>query len=169
MEDTESLGVVTWMKAKLAVKNALNLFLWLTLAGIVLPNASRLVASQAKSAESATEWPMFHGGPALLGVAGGSLPAKLSSLWSFKTGGAVRSSAAIAGGKVFIGSNDGNVYALALAHGKKLWAYKTGGPIEAAPLVLEGKVFAGSTDSSLYALEEDSGKLIWKYEFDQSE
>ena len=164
MRDTESLGAMIRMKAKYGVKAATNFFLWLCLAGIVSPNASRVVASQAKSDGSGNEWPMFHGGPALLGVAGGSLPAKLSSLWSFKTGGAVRSSAAIARGKVFIGSNDGNVYALALADGKKLWAHKTGGPIEATPLVAEGKVFVGSTDSSLYALEADSGKLVWKYE-----
>src|SRR5437016_8763090 len=56
----------------------------------------------------AAEWPMFRGGPALLGVAEGGLPDKLTQLWSFKTGSAVKSSAAIAQDRVFIGSSDQN-------------------------------------------------------------
>src|SRR5437764_12245632 len=46
----------------------------------------------------ADSWPMFHGGPALLGVASGDLPVKPELLWSFKTGRPVKSSAAIDGG-----------------------------------------------------------------------
>src|SRR6266542_2568262 len=34
----------------------------------------------------AEDWQMFRGGPALLGVADGSLPTKPELLWSFKTG-----------------------------------------------------------------------------------
>src|SRR5258706_1138405 len=112
----------------------------------------------------AAGWPMFRGGPALLGVAAGSLPEKLNLLWNFKTAGPVKSSAAIEQGKIFIGSQDGNVYALAFADGSKLWTFKTGGPVESSPLVLEGKVFVGSSDGSLYSLEAATGKLLWKYE-----
>src|SRR5213083_1049193 len=94
-----------------------------------------------------TNWPMFRGNPALTGVASGALPDKLSLLWSFKTGGPVKSSAAILGGRIFIGSGDSHVYALELAGGKKTWAAKTGGPVDSSPLVLDGKVFFGSTDA----------------------
>ena len=62
------------------------------------------------------------------------------------------------------GSDDGNLYALALADGKKVWDFKTGGAVESSPLVLEGKVFVGSSDAFLYALEAATGKLVWKYE-----
>ena len=58
------------------------------------------------------------GSQGLLGIAEGSLPAKLELLWSFKTGGAVKSSAAIQGGKVFVGSTDEQVYGLNFADGK---------------------------------------------------
>src|SRR6266536_5209746 len=112
----------------------------------------------------AAGWMMFRGNPALTGVAAGNLPDKLSLLWSFKTGGPVKSSAAIVGGRVFIGSGDGQVYALDLGSGKKVWAAKTGGPVDSSPLVLGGKVFFGSVDSSLYAVEAGSGKQVWKYE-----
>src|SRR5690349_10596825 len=45
VRDTESLGAMIRMKAKYGVKAATNFFLWLCLAGIVSPNASRVVAS----------------------------------------------------------------------------------------------------------------------------
>ena len=71
--------------------------------------------------------------PALTGVAASSLPERLDLLWTFKAAGPVKSSPAIVQGRVFIGSDDGNVYALALADGKKVWAFKTGGEIESSP------------------------------------
>ena len=110
------------------------------------------------------DWPMFRGGPALTGIATGSVPDHLQLLWTFKTGGPVKSSPAIVGGRVFIGSADGNLYALALADGTKAWAFKTGGEVESSPLVLEGRVYVGSSDGFLYALDAATGKLAWKYE-----
>src|SRR5262245_51885132 len=83
-------------------------------------------------------WPMFRGSPALLGLAGGDLQKDLSLLWTYKTGGPVKSSAAIVGGKVFIGSGDQHVHAVELAGGKKLWSFKTEGEVESSPLVIEG-------------------------------
>src|SRR6266568_6329568 len=86
-----------------------------------------------KAAASGANWQMFRGNPPLTGVAAGNLPDKLSLLWSFKTGGPVKSSAAIVDGRVFIGSGDGQVYALELGGGKKVWAAKTGGPVDSSP------------------------------------
>jgi len=109
-------------------------------------------------------WPMFRGSPGLVGVASGRLPESPALLWTFKTGGPVKSSAAIAQGRVFAGSEDGHVYALDLANGQKLWAFKTGGPIESSPLFLEGKVFVGSSDTYLYAIDAARGTEVWKYQ-----
>ena len=81
----------------------------------------------ASAAAPGGDWPMFRGSPALTGIAAGHLPERLDLLWTFKTGGPVKSSAAIVQDRVFIGSDDGNLYALALADGKKVWAFKTGG------------------------------------------
>src|SRR5205823_10140685 len=98
-------------------------------------------------------WPMFRGNPALTGIASGALADKLSLLWSFKTGGPVKSSAAIVDGRVFVGSGDNSVYALDLVSGKRIWSAKTAGPVDSSPLVLDGKVLFGSTDASLYAVD----------------
>ena len=111
----------------------------------------------------AGDWPMFRGGPALTGVAEGNLPQKLTLLWSFKTAGPVKSSAAIVQDRVFVGLGDAKVYAIDLRSGKKLWAFTTGGAVESSPLVLEGKVVVGSSDGFLYALDAGTGKQAWKY------
>src|SRR5437870_5089821 len=79
----------------------------------------------------AADWPMYRGNAALTGVANELLPKKPALLWSFKTGGPVRSSPVIAGGKVFIGSDDFKIYALDFASGKKLWEFKTGAAVHA--------------------------------------
>jgi len=118
---------------------------------------------QGPQSEDAS-WPMFHGGQGLLGRAVGDLPDSLQSLWRFKTGDQVKSSPAIAQGRVFVGSSDENVYALDLSTGQKVWSYKTGGSVEAAPCILESRVFVGSSDNFLYALDAQTGELKWKYE-----
>jgi outer membrane protein assembly factor BamB len=132
----------------------------------VMPGSNKsglLLLLLCVEATQADNWPMFRGGPGLHGVASGNLPGKLELGWTFKTGGAVKSSAAIDGDKVFIGSGDGSVYGLSLGTGKQLWTFKTEGPIESSPLVLGGKLFCGSSDGFLYALDAGTGALAWKY------
>ncbi|MEK7779993.1 MAG: PQQ-binding-like beta-propeller repeat protein, partial [Verrucomicrobiota bacterium] len=50
----------------------------------------------------AADWPMYRGQPDLIGLASGDLPAKPALLWSFKTQGPVKSSAAIVGNRVYV-------------------------------------------------------------------
>ncbi len=112
----------------------------------------------------AADWPMYRGSPDLVGVADGKLPDKPALLWSFKTQGPIKSSAAIVGNRVFIGSNDRHLYALDFATGKQLWAFTNSEPIESSPLVLNGQVFVGANDAHLYALDASTGKQLWKFE-----
>lgn len=113
---------------------------------------------------SAADWPMYRGQPALTGIASGKLPAQLTLLWSFQTAGPVKSSAAIVGNRVFVGSNDRNLYALDFSSGKKLWAFTNSDAVESSPLVLNGKVYFGANDANFYALDVATGKLLWKFE-----
>ncbi len=110
-----------------------------------------------------TEWPMYRGNPALTGVAAAALPERLGLLWKYKTGAAVKSSAAIEGGQVYIGSDDQQVYCLSLADGQLRWAFATGGAVESSPGVWQGRVYAGSADMHLYAIDQRSGQMVWKY------
>jgi outer membrane protein assembly factor BamB len=113
---------------------------------------------------TAADWPMFRGNPALTGVAEGRLAAPLKLLWSTKTGGPVKSSAAIVGGKVFVGSDDGQVYALELGSGRELWKFKTGEAVESSPLVLAGRVYVGNGNGTVYCLDAASGNELWKHQ-----
>ena len=81
-----------------------------------------------------------------------------SGKWEFE-----HSSPVIAGETLYIGSADGNVYALDTASGKARWVFKTAGRVRATPAVAEGAVFAGSMDGNLYALDAERGTLKWKF------
>lgn len=117
----------------------------------------------APLAAPSEDWPMFRGNPSLTGLSTNRFPQKLSKLWEFKTGGPVKSSAAIVNGKVYVGSADQKVYSLDLRTGAKDWEFKTEGTVESSPLVLDGRVYVGSEDSHLYALNAKTGALDWKF------
>jgi hypothetical protein len=84
------------------------------------------------------------------------------------THGDVESSPAVAGGLVFVGSDDGNVYALNASTGIPAWIYMTHGAVESSPAVAGGLVFVGSWDSvtrngMIYALSASAGTQVWNY------
>lgn len=70
--------------------------------------------------------------------------------WTFMTRARVESSPAIASGRVFVGSNDGRFYVLALTTGAKLWEFNAGAPLSASPAIANGKIVIGSQDGRLY-------------------
>jgi len=121
------------------------------------------VGTQPSSLPAGAAWPMFRGSQDLRGVAPGSLGESLALLWRFKAGEAVKSSPSVAGGRVFVGCDDGGVYALKLADGTKAWRFRTGDTVEAAPLVLDGRVYVGSGNGRAYCLDAADGSLKWKY------
>jgi outer membrane protein assembly factor BamB len=61
------------------------------------------------------------------------------------------SSPAVGGGVVYIGSFDGNVYAIDAQSGQKEWAFQTGDIVHSSPAVVNGVVYVGSFDGNLYA------------------
>ena len=70
--------------------------------------------------------------------------------WTFATRARVESSPAIAGGRVFVGSNDGRFYVLNLDTGAKLWEFDTGAPLSASPAIANGRIVIGSQDGRLF-------------------
>lgn len=73
------------------------------------------------------------------------------------------SSPTVAGGKVYVGTGDGGVYALDAATGKMAWKFSTGDVVHASPAVVNGVVYIGSWDSYFYALDADSGQEKWRF------
>ena len=75
----------------------------------------------------------------------------------------MESSPAVANGVVYVGSDDGNVYALNAATGARLWSYTTGAYVESSPAVANGVVYVGSDDGNVYALNAATGAKLWSY------
>ena len=81
-------------------------------------------------------------------------------LWRFEAG-IVESAPLVAGGRVFVGSWDGNVYALDAGTGQEIWSSSTLERIRGGVAVRQGSVYVGSFDESLYAYSARDGELLW--------
>jgi len=77
----------------------------------------------------------------------------LSVVWEFYPGQPTSffSSAAIAYGKLFVGSIEGNLYAIDPWTKTELWRYATGGAIWSSPAISDGKLFIGSRSGFIYS------------------
>lgn len=107
---------------------------------------------------------MFRGDTAHSGLYATEGPAALKGVkWTFKTGGPVISSPVLAGGTLFIGSDDKNLYALDPVTGAEKWKFATGGLVRSTPAVAGGSVYFGSYDGEFYAVDAATGKLQWKF------
>jgi outer membrane protein assembly factor BamB len=73
------------------------------------------------------------------------------------------SSPAVAGGKVYFGSGDGNVYAVDAKGGIVQWKFPTKDIVHASPAVAGNTVYIGSWDSNLYALDAETGQEKWSF------
>jgi outer membrane protein assembly factor BamB len=114
---------------------------------------------------AAKDWPFgFVGNNEQTRVAiGQSGPSDLSSpRWVFQTGAKISSSAAVANGKVYVGSEDYNWYCLDAYTGELIWNFTTGYKVRASAAVVDGKVFTGADDGNFYCLDADTGEELWK-------
>jgi len=76
-------------------------------------------------------------------------------LWEmpFAAGDDLRSSPALGNDILYIGSEDGLLYAVNATNGEKLWHFTTGGPINSSPTLADGIIYVTSHDGKLYAIE----------------
>jgi len=115
-----------------------------------------------------TNWSEFHfdaDGTRLNPYENALNPNTVESLalkWTYATGGYVWSSPAVANGVVYVGSYDGNIYALDARTGVKLWSYQTDSHEDFSSLTVGNEVVYVSTDH-VYALNAKTGALLWSY------
>lgn len=141
---------------------ALGLSIWL------LPPhpESRGEKGAEKPAEktSKLEWPSFRGDPLLRGTARLSSPLTRPELvWSRHLEGPIEATVASVEGRVYVGTLDGNFYALELSTGKPIWkkTYKNSG-FAASPLVHDGVIYVGDDLGEFHAFRASDGEPIWK-------
>ncbi len=79
-------------------------------------------------------------------------------IWSYQTGGYILSSPAVdADGTIYVGSEDGNLYAIK-NNGSLYWKYSTGDVVGTSPVIAPGGyVYFGSNSDSVYCLSTGNG------------
>lgn len=106
----------------------------------------------------------FRGNAAHTGVyADKAITAQPTLAWQFETHGPIAGSPTIAGGTLYVGSYDHDLYALDAATGKERWKFESEGRIVSTPSVQDGTVYFGSMDSKFYAVDAASGKEKWHF------
>jgi len=120
-------------------------------------------------------WPMFHGNPRHTGLSPyGENIDKPVLKWKFKTDGEIYSSPAIGSdGTIYVGSNDGYLYAIN-PDGTLKWKFETDDEVCSSPAIgSDGTIYVCSSKivfpspyrDYLYAINPD-GTLKWKFETD---
>jgi len=149
-------------------------------------------AARQAAAASATRWPQFQADAANSGYTETAGPTEGSVNWTHDTGEPgqltktvagtatpvdgppddpvdnVVSSPAVVDGTVYVGSNEGVLYALDAVSGDEEWTYEANDEIMSSPAVLDGTVYVGSHDNHLHAVDAQSGEGDWTVETDGS-
>ena len=111
----------------------------------------------------AQDAPMFRGNLAHTGDFATTGPRRLDVKWKFSTGAYVISSPVVVGQTVFVGSTNGQLYALDRATGVKRWAFQAHARIASTPAVSNGVVYVLSYDDTLYAIDAATGQAKWRF------
>jgi len=129
-------------------------------------------------------WNGFGNGPASTrfqdakkgGITAADLP-RLKLKWAFGYTGvsSARTQPTLAGGRLFVGSESGEVHALDPATGCTHWSFKAAAGVRTAPSVTPYKsgskrgfaVVVGDQRSTLYGLDANTGALLWNIKLDE--
>src|SRR5579863_7509908 len=121
-------------------------------------------------------WTQFRMGPANNAVVDGALEAS----WRLETGGQISASPTIVDGTLYIGNNNGSLYAIDVSSGQILWKAHVPNPLMSAPLVYDDAVIVGEGDptsrtsspsepvmvgqgpSALIGFERSNGNVRWQ-------
>jgi polyvinyl alcohol dehydrogenase (cytochrome) len=95
---------------------------------------------------------------------------KLKWAFGFPGGTQAYGNPSIVGGRVFVGSDNGTVYALDAGTGCTYWSFKADGGVRAAPSVGRAGnrdvVYFGDLKANVFALDAVTGEQIWKKQVD---
>jgi outer membrane protein assembly factor BamB len=124
----------------------------------------------------APAWTQFRMGPQNNAVVGG----RLETNWRVETGGQISASPTVTDGTLYVGNNDGSLYAIDVASGQVLWKAHVTNPLMSDPLVYGDVVIVGEGDptsrtsspsepvmvgqgpSALIAFDRSGGGVRWQ-------
>jgi eukaryotic-like serine/threonine-protein kinase len=93
------------------------------------------------------------------------------TIWSFDTGDRITSAPLVNGGKVYIATWHGEIFALDGAHGTMLWVYTLNGTTKQSVVdgvggsmaLAGGKLYVGDYRGELICLDGQRGRLLWRF------
>ena len=114
---------------------------------------------------AAEDSPMFRGNLQHTGIYDATGVPRFNQIkWTFHTSGRVISSPAVSNGMIYVGSTDGNLYAVDLESGAQKWKFETKVRVPSSPAVSGSIVYFGSYDGNFYAVDAKTGQLKWKFQ-----
>jgi len=84
--------------------------------------------------------------------------------WIYETNGPIHNSPIVDGTILFIGSEDGSLYALNAASGTPKWSYDSKAPIYTHASIWNDLVVFSNEAGKLIALNKNTGKLEWQFQ-----
>ncbi len=142
-------------------------------AGLAAPSFGCTIDREARASQAITErspsgnCPMYRGNAARTGEMPGPAPEGGNGVdvrWEFQTGGQIRRPPAVVDGVAYVGSDDGNLYAISVQDGLEQWRFATGDGVVSGPAVSDGMVYFGSEDQYCYAIDTRTGEERWRFE-----
>ncbi|MCS6977521.1 MAG: PQQ-binding-like beta-propeller repeat protein [Gemmatales bacterium] len=120
----------------------------------------------AYASSAPADWPTVRGNAQRTGYVDKPLNLPLQVAWvrhlqDERIGAAVEP--VVAEGRLFIGTHNGNLYALDAKTGEPLWRFAASGAFLHAPTVHRDQVVAGCADGHLYALDAATGRMRWAH------
>jgi len=113
----------------------------------------------------ASDWPQLQFGPGHAGYSPDQPKPPYRLIWhrDLREPMATASQLIVADGKVFVGTDYGNLYALDRNTGQTVWTHKTDGPILGTPAYHGEIVYVDSMDHHCHAVDATTGKEVWKF------
>ena len=108
---------------------------------------------------------MFRGNPQHTGVYDAVGVPKFNKVkWKFLTGEMVIGSPVVWSDAVYVGSADGNFYAVDAGSGMQKWKFEAKSRITSTAAVTGGTAYFGAYDGKFYALDATTGKAKWTFQ-----
>ena len=141
-----------------------SVFVNAVLNGISLSGTLNLLngLSSGQGLDTNSPWPKFHGDAQNTGQTSNAMP---STDWAAVIGSPINSTPAVGlDGTVYVGANNGYIYAINPLTGAIIWQVKTSARVASSPVISsKGILYVGSSDHCLYAINISNGGIIWKY------
>jgi len=133
-----------------------------------LPVLLALVSAMATAGPSrAGDWPQLQNGPMRQGYSPEKLSLPLTRSWtvSFVPERVYPTNQPIVyRGRIYLGTQSGNLHCLDAATGKRIWKKPVGGPILHTAAAADGRVFFASLDGRIRAVSADDGSDVWTFD-----